>query len=82
MKKFTSRKTGEVIYGKFGEATKFLKQKGYDWQLIQESGSRLLFSTLEEFIEQYQEDLNPFYVEIKQVFEKHFLPKMNLNKND
>ena len=76
MKKFICRKTGEVIYGNFRESTKHLKQAGWEWSLIKEDGSRLLFNTLEEFVKQYREELNPFYVKMKAVFEKHFLPKM------
>ncbi len=70
MKKFTSRKTGEIIYGKFGEATKSLRQKGYDWQLIKEDGNRYLFCTLEEFIQQYQEEINPIFFQIEQRINK------------
>ncbi len=77
MKKFISRKTGEVIYGTFKESTATLKKAGWEWSLVQEGGNRLLFNTLEEFIEQYQEELNPFYVEMKKVFEKHILPKIS-----
>jgi len=77
MKKFTSRITKNVVYGKFGEATKSLKEKGYDWQLIQEDGTRLLFVSLEEFTRKYKEEVNPFYAEVKQAFEKHLLPKIN-----
>lgn len=72
MKKFISRTTGELVYGKFGQATKPIRKRGYDWQLVQENGSKLLFISLEEFIEKYEEELNPNYIEFKQIVDQFF----------
>jgi len=78
MKEFKNRRTGEIVIGTFKESPKILKEKGYDWNLIEEDGNRELFGSLEEFTKKYSETLNPLY-EMCMNVANQFIKKMREN---
>ncbi len=74
MKKYTSRKTGEVVYGTLKESTKTHKAMGYDWSLHLEGkkGRRRLYVSLIEFINSYEEEPNAIHLDMVKIARKFF----------